>query len=316
MDKYKEHQLSTLRDIHGQLHRRYAKYIGTHASTMSHEQWADAAVQIIEKALGTDGTELLWAYDLLANEELAKSHPDKTFYKKHSLFKMLTADECAEMHFYTELSLLFYDMRFAHTMKMPSLLKHLGSKLDIDNDTLCDFLFEPEHPLFSLYLLRCMAKNMLEENVGTNGVIQDRLSEEILINDIRHRSGKDKREAVESLANLLAQMHNHEKIGRMIGLRGWKLGTYDALMGWFYEPFNPRVVKMAKELNEYITEVKEGSMSLMPSGPEEFRKMLYRHLMQLAEKHGVTIYEEELTMNYIFSNNTHLYEISFYDEES
>lgn len=312
-------KLERIEDLYATLHKRFGKIVGRHASKLSDEERTKVCVTLIDNALQDFNKmqELLWTYDWLANPDMADE--SGSVYRYHHLYKKLTADKCAEMQLYTEVSRVAWDMDMTHAIKMPPFLRHLGKVLDIDNDTLCDFIFEDGHYHFSMRLVACMAMCVLNKNRGVNGVYQDYLSYQIdhYKNEIKNAKTDDEQsDLIGEFMNKLFDMHNHEQIGRMLGLRGWQLGNYDALAGWFQVGFNPRIVKMAKELNEYVKPIMKGEMlDILPETEKDFMNMLYDKMMQLAEKHHVAIYEEQLTFDYIFFNNCHLFEIVFEPED-
>lgn len=307
-------RLEVIKKLYESLHEIYGKYMGKHPSRMSVEKRMRMYIKILDEALQDYNkmSTLIWAYDWLSNPDMFDH--EESLCGHHALFNRLPADECAEMKMYAELSRVAWDLDMVHAMKMPKFLSHLGKKFDIDNDQLCDLIFEKGHEYFSMQLALCMGMGMLNRHVGVNGIYQDRLAHEIhyykgSLNSCKTQ--KEKAEKINKFMNLIFKMHNHEEIGKMLGLRGWQLGNYDAVEGWFYEQFNPRIVRMVKELNAWIAPLMRGeNMDILPDTFEEALVMLREKMNSLAEKHEVTLYDEDLTFNYIFSNNCHLFDIN------
>ncbi len=310
--------LEQTRTVYNNLHGIYKEFVGEHPSLMTAEEKSAAAVAMIDNAFLTfnGSQQMLWTYDMLSNPDTADGGC-YSFSGQLQMLRCLGKEAYAEMKFYAEVSSVYYEMYMVHAIKMPWFLKHLGKNLDIRNDKLCDFLWENNHEMFSLRLACCMGKVYMDKQIGVNGIYYDELSEVVFSNK-ETKDSTSREEIVKrrnEVVNTIYHMDNHEQIGRMLGLRRWQLGNYDAIQGWFHEPFNPRIVKMAKELNRFIRSIQYLEIDIIPDTPQGYVDMLHNKLMSLAEKYEVTIYNEQLTFDYIFGHNSHILPDMDEDEE-
>lgn len=311
MEKFsREEHTAYLYDL---LHKLYMEEIAMDITKLTPRKKIKAAVKLLEKALHDFNfmMTLLYGYDYLANPDMGEN--GKPVYTDYRVFKNCGLNAAEEMKFFAAVGVMAYGVDRVHSFKIPSFMTTWGKKFTLENQDLVDFIYEKGHEILSLRLAGIIADEILEKNVGVNGIYQDRIAREVHHVKLAD-SRADKKKLYDMKINLmylLFCMHQHEEIGKMLGLKGWGLGNYDALVGYFHEAFNPRVVKMAKELNAWLAPIMKGDVpDLLPNTLEDALQVMREKLTSLAEKHGVVMDDEDHTFNYIFSNNCGLFELS------
>lgn len=184
--------------------------------------------------------------------------------------------------------------------------ERFGDDFSIRNNKLTDYLWEDGDEGLKVQIVRQMRLAVIYDMMGQNGVIQDELSDKEM-DEVSLEEGTEEelRQEKEDNLNLLYSVDNHLEIGRRLGMTLRGIGTYDALTGYFREAYIPNVLDMANAMNTYLDKVKQDNDILredVPTKTELFRK----ELNTLASKFDVTLWEEELTFNYIFSENNNL----------
>lgn len=296
------------------LHGLYEKEIAMDFAKLTPRKKIKAAVKLLEKGLHEFNfmTTLIYAYDYFGNPDMGDN--GKPVYTDFRIFKDFGPSAVEEMKFFAGVGTMAYGVDLARAFKIPSFMTVWGKKFSLQNQDLVDFIYEKGHEMLSLRLAAIIADEILEKNVRVNGIYQDRLAHEIMHikmgnSKLRQKELYDKKI---NFMYLLFRMKQHEEIGKMLGLRGWGLGNYDALVGFFKEAFSPREVRMAKELNAWLASIMRGDVpDLLPKTLEDALQVMRDKLTSLAEKHGVVLDDEDHTFNYIFSNNCRLFELTF-----
>lgn len=190
--------------------------------------------------------------------------------------------------------------------KVLPLLQKFAQHFSAENDDLIDFILQSDHRQVALSMLSLLTNLTLEESVGTNPVIQDELADyqyirhySVGVSNYDALSAEQKTEVenmAESMVNRLINISDHIQIGKELGMEGKKLGVYDAMIGWFAEPFNPRVLAAARKLNKWMFSEQVSSMT-----DDERIPVLGTMLTQLAQEYQFEYYRKEMTTSYIAS---------------
>lgn len=299
--------------LYDTLHEIYLNEVGVDINKLTPKRKIKAVVKMLEKGLHDFNfmSSLIYAYDYLANPDMGEN--GQPVYINYSVFKPFGPNAVAELKFFAEVGTMAYGVDNMHSFKIPSFMTVWGNKFSLDNKELVEFIYEKGHELLSLHLVAIIADEKLDANIRVNGIYQDRIARDIhhvRVGASRLSPIKIQDMKINFMYNLVC-MHRHEEIGKMLGLRGWQLGNYDAIKGYFTEAFDPDIVKMTKELNAWIAPLMKGeNMDILPDTFEEALVMLREKMNSLAEKYGVHLGDEDQTFNYIFSNNCRLFELS------
>lgn len=143
------------------------------------------------------------------------------------------------------------------TLWFATCLQMNGEDFSVGNRRLVDFVLRGDFRLLELSLVRMISRSHIKDVMGVNPVVQDKLSDNTQVfEDAMSEMGSDEEaeEARDEMMNLLLDIHDHEEIGKRLGLGKEALGVYDSLRGLLFEGFSPRVVDMAKELWDWLDE--------------------------------------------------------------